>query len=247
VLYGDTDSVFVRSNLGDEADHQALSALGASLAAGFNEALTAGIRREFDLPSHLLLRCEKAYRRFFIPRLKGERGPEGRGRGKGYAGLKLEPGGGAEVEVKGMEAVRSDFTPLARRFQVELLRLLFAGADEEALRRHCAATAAALARGELDGELVYRKALRRPAEQYESETPQVRAARALGWTDRRGRIDYVMTRAGAEPVEARSGAPLDHAHYLERQLAPIAEAIAATLGMNAAGWFGGPGQLGLFE
>ncbi len=103
-----------------------------------------------------------------------------------------------------MEAARSDFTPLARRFQVELLARAFADAGEAEVRDFCRDLVARLQRGELDAELVYRKSLRRPAEDYGSETPQVRAARLLGWTGERGRISYVMTRAGAEPVEART-------------------------------------------
>lgn len=246
VLYGDTDSVFVLSNLGDAGGPAALAGLGRALADDLNRHLAEGIRRDFGLESHLLMRCEKVYRRFLIPRLRGDAGQEGRGRGKGYAGLLLRPDGATEVEVKGMEAVRSDFTPLARRFQVELLRRVFAGEPVAALRAWCADVAGRLARGELDGELVYRKVLRRPAREYESETPQVRAARRLGWTDRRGPVDYVMTRAGAEPVEARSGAPLDHDHYRDRQLLPIAQAIANAIGATADGWLGDGGQLGLF-
>ena len=55
-----------------------------------------------------------------------------------------------------------------------------------------------------------------------------------------------MTRAGPEPVEARSGAPLDYEHYLERQLRPIAQSIAQALGTTADEWLGDAGQLGLF-
>ena len=88
--------------------------------------------------------------------------------------------------------------------------------------------------------------LRRAADDYDSETPQVRAARMLGWRDRGGPIDYVMTRAGAEPVIARSAAPLDYDHYRDRQLVPIARAIANVLGTEIDGWFNEPGQLGLW-
>jgi DNA polymerase-2 len=246
VLYGDTDSVFVLSGLDDGAGHEALARAGAALAAALDEELARRIRSDFDVESHLAMRCEKVYRRFFISRRRGDASPEGRGRGKGYAGLLLQADGSAEVEVRGMEAARSDFTPLARRFQVELLRRLFAGEPEASLRDFCQETAARLARGELDAELVYRKALRRHAEDYDAQTPQVRAARLLGWTDRRGRVDYVMTRAGAEPVEARSGAPLDHAHYRDRQLRPIAQAIASAVGLSADGWLGEESLLGLF-
>jgi DNA polymerase-2 len=246
VLYGDTDSVFVLSGQGDTDGHEALAALGGELAAALNQHLERHIRSEFDLESYLVMRCEKVYRRFFIPRLRGDASGEGRGRGKGYAGLLLSADGSTEVEVRGMEAVRSDFTPLARRFQLELLRRLFAGEPEASLRGYCRETAARLARGELDAELTYSKALRRAARDYETETPQVRAARLLGWSDRRGRIGYVMTLGGAEPIEARSGSPLDYAHYLERQLLPIAQSIANAAGMSADGWLGEEGQLDLF-
>ncbi|MBK9517973.1 MAG: DNA polymerase II [Anaeromyxobacter sp.] len=245
-LYGDTDSVFVLSGLGDEAGFDDLAAFGARAADELNAALTGRIRREHDVPSHLRIRCEKAYRRFFIPRLKHDHTGEGRGRAKGYAGLRLGPGGAAEVEVKGMEAARSDFTPLARRFQVELLARAFADAGEAEVAGFCRDLVTRLQGGSLDAELVYRRSLRRPAEDYGTESPQVRAARLLGWKGQRGRISYVMTRAGAEPVEARSGARLDYQHYLERQLLPIARSVAEARGWDARPWFGGTAQLGLF-
>jgi DNA polymerase-2 len=242
VLYGDTDSVFVQSGL--DGDHAALLALATRLADALNQYLTDEIRASFDLPSHLRIRCDKIYRRFFISRLRGD--ADGRGRGKGYAGLRLEAGDVTELEVRGMEAVRSDFTPLARRFQRELIALVFADADLATLRAFCAELAGRLVRGELDAELVYRKVLRRPAGEYESETPQVRAARQLGWHDRGGPIEYVMTSAGAEAIAARTAAPLDYAHYRDRQLLPIAQAVANVLGADIDGWFNEPGQLGLF-
>jgi DNA polymerase-2 len=244
-LYGDTDSVFVLSGRDDGAGFEDLTAFGAREADALNAAITERILREHAVPSYLRIRCEKAYRRFFIPRLKHDTTGEGRGRAKGYAGLRLGAHGAAEVEVKGMEAARSDFTPLARRLQVELLALAFADAGEAEVRGFCRDLVARLHRGELDAELVYRKSLRRPAEDYGSETPPVRAARLLGWKGERGRVSYVMTRAGAEPIQVLSGAPLDYQHYLERQLLPIACSVADARGWDARPWFGGVSQLGL--
>jgi DNA polymerase-2 len=244
VLYGDTDSVFVLSGSGDGAERGELMEFGSELASRLNAELAKAVEAEYRLDSVLKIRCEKIYRRFLIPRLKafptrGHAASEdaGRGRAKGYAGLLLLEGGGAEVEVKGMEAARSDFTPLARGFQVELLGLVFAGAGEAELAAFCASRAASLRRGELDDSLVYRKALRRPAMEYATQTPPVRAARLLGWTNRRGRVSYYMTRAGAEPEERRSGSPLDYGHYVERQLLPIALSIADAIGFDARPWF----------
>ena len=266
VLYGDTDSVFVESRLGAEAGYGELEALGSRLALELNAELSARIRAEYGLESRLRIRCEKLYRRFFIPRLRSDaagRGGAGRafaarsgaggdeeeaafrGRAKGYAGLRLEEDGSAAVEVKGMEAARSDYTPLARRFQVGLLALVFSGAREAEAEAYCRGVAAALRRGELDGELVYRKSLRRPADEYASETPQVRAARLLGWGGMRGSVSFVMTRAGAEPESRRSGAEPDYAHYVERQLLPIARAVAEALGWDAEAWLADRPQLEL--
>ena len=272
VLYGDTDSIFAlvpesalvpssalgEAGPGGEAGRERLMALGAELAAELNAELGRRIEAEYGLPSFLKMRCEKAYRRFLIPRLKfvsarlrAEAGEEGRGRAKGYAGYLLREDGGAEVEVKGMEAARSDFTPLARRFQVELLGLIFAGASgdraalEAGLAGFCAATVASLRRGELDDRLLYRRSLRRPARDYASETPQVRAARLLGWSSERGRISYLMTRAGAEPEERRSGSPLDYEHYVAHQLFPIAASLADALGLDASAWFDRGSQMEL--
>ena len=244
-LYGDTDSVFVLSGCDDGASFEDLTAAGAREAERLNAALAEQLRSRFDVPSYLSIRCEKVYRRFYIPRLKHDASGEGRGRAKGYAGLRLGAQGASEVEVKGMEAARSDFTPLARRLQVELLALAFAHAGEAEVRDFCRDLVGRLQRGELDGELVYRRSLRRPAEAYESESPQVRAARLLGWKGERGRVSYVMTRAGPEPLQLRSGAPLDYPHYVERQLLPIARSIADARGWDARPWFGEGAQLGL--
>jgi DNA polymerase-2 len=244
VLYGDTDSVFVRG--GHPGTHAERMAVASRLADDLNAHIAEEIRSVHRVESFLRIRCDKIYRRFFISRLRGDSSADGRGRGKGYAGLRLDPGDTTEVEVKGMEAVRSDFTPLARRFQTELMRLLFADSDLGALRAYCAETSGRLVAGDLDDELVYRKMLRRSVEEYDSETPQVRAAKLLGWRDRGGPIEYVMTRAGAEPLAARSGSALDYDHYRERQLAPIARAVANVLGAEIDGWFNEPGQLGLF-
>jgi DNA polymerase-2 len=130
-----------------------------------------------------------------------------------------------------MEAVRSDATPLARRLQVELLELVFSGAAQSAFREKISETLALLRAGKLDAELVYRKRLSRPPESYTSSTPpQVKAARALGWKNRRGTVEYVWTETGAAPASLPHGA-LDYDHYADSQVLPVALSIA-----SAAHW-----------
>ena len=178
---------------------------------------------------------------------------EARGRAKGYAGLRLSEGGGIEVEVRGMEAARSDGTALGRRFQRELLAIVF-GEGSGGLRpgsvgeaeAYCRSVAGALRSGQLDEELVYRRWLRRPVSEYGAENPAVRAARILGWTQRRGRISWVMTKAGAEPPELRSAAAIDYEHYVERQLLPIAISIGDEAGWDPRPWLADRPQMELW-
>jgi DNA polymerase-2 len=253
VLYGDTDSLFVETGLGDKAAYRDFEAWGTALAAGVNRFLAEKIRETYRRESFIELRFEKAYRRFLIPPLRGTQNEgESRGRAKGYGGYLLQPARGTEpggdtlrVEVKGMEAVRSDSTPLARRLQLELLELVFSGAGEGAFRDKVRETLEMLRRGKLDGELVYRKRLSRPPETYTASTPpQVKAARALGWKNRRGTVEFVWTKTGAEPASLPHG-PLDYDHYALSQVFPVVHSIAA-----AAGWDDGsliPRRPGAFD
>ncbi len=258
VLYGDTDSVFVQALAGDGVGFEKLTILGRGLAASLDEHLASLIRSVYDLESFLKIRCEKVYGRFLIPRLRqGERngadaagfglddagdGLSSRGRAKGYAGLELLRDG-CRVEIKGMEAARSDWTPLARRFQTELIALVFAGCGREEVRGFCRLTESDLRSGKLDGELVYSKNLKRPVSAYASQTPQVKAARLLGWTSGRGLVAYVMTRSGPCP-ESRIDAAIDYGHYVERQLKPIAFSVAGAYSWNPDDFFSGSGQIG---
>jgi DNA polymerase-2 len=239
VLYGDTDSLFVETGLSDDAGYEDFLAFCGELAVEFNQFLAEAVRSEYRLESFMELRFEKAYRRFMIPPLRGfrETGDDGgaalRGRAKGYGGYLLRPGGGVSVEVKGMEAVRSDATPLARRVQLELLELVFSGRGEEDFKAKVSEVLKQLRAGELDGELIYRKRLSRPPESYTASTPpQVKAARALGWKGRRGTVEFVWTGEGPCPASLPHG-PYDYDHYADTQVLPVVRSIAAAAGWDA--------------
>jgi DNA polymerase-2 len=151
---------------------------------------------------------------------------------KRYAGLVRREDGSEEMVFKGLETVRTDWSPLAQRFQQELYRLVFnRQPHREYVRDYVRRTLA----GELDELLVYRKRLRRGLGDYQRNVPpHVRAARlADAHNDRLGRprqyqnggwISYLITRAGPEPLEALHS-PIDYEHYLSRQLQPVADAI----------------------
>ena len=99
------------------------------------------------------------------------------------------------------------------------------------------AVAAGLQSGADDHKLVYRKRLRRRLEDYQRNVPphvqaaRLYAERGLPVPSRGSWIEYVMTSSGAEPA-AKPLAPLDYQHYLDRQLAPVADGILGFVGTS---------------
>jgi DNA polymerase-2 len=234
VLYGDTDSLFVESRAGDDASARAA---GGLLARRLNDDLRVHLRREHDVESHLELEFEELYSKLFFPHVRG--GSEGAR--KRYAGLVVE-GERREVVFVGMESVRRDATEAAKEFQRGLYERVFANEPVEGFVREFVRT---LREGLRDPQLVYRKSLRKPAEDYTATTPpHVKAARLEG-TAGRGLVEYVMTLAGPEPLSAREHA-LDHEHYVEKQLRPVAEPLLELLHLEWDDLIGRPRQLGLF-
>jgi DNA polymerase-2 len=150
--------------------------------------------------------------------------------------------GESRVVFTGLEVVRRDWTDLARRTQRELFERLF---RDQPVEEYLADLVLRLRGGELDDQLVYRKALRKEPEEYTSTTPpHVAAARKRSGRPRR-RIAYVMTVAGPEPEDERVH-DLDHQHYVDRQLRPVAEPILAQLGLDFARVIGDDRQMDLF-
>jgi DNA polymerase-2 len=100
--------------------------------------------------------------------------------------------------------------------------------------------------GELDDKLVYRKGVSKRLEDYTKNVPpHVRAARMLDKLD--GRIvRYVMTTAGPEPVQKRSGAAFDYDHYSQKQLAPVANMVLRFFDMDYNTLTKDQNQLNLF-
>lgn len=241
VVYGDTDSVFVQIGEGDRlpsdtpAGAAALHRLGQELAARLTADLREHLRTAYAVESFLELELHTAYRRLHLQRLRSaRRAPaeeaEERGAAKRYAGLAVERTGETRLSLIGLEAVRRDATELARRVQRQLYTLLFTERPAAELTNWLQRVVADLRRGALDDQLVYRRALRKELGAYTKTTPpHVAAARKLGTAVPVGRlVAYVQTTAGPEPAAARRGA-IDYAHYVEKQIKPVAQPILALL------------------
>ncbi|HEY6641938.1 MAG TPA: DNA polymerase II [Povalibacter sp.] len=231
VLYGDTDSLFVHSGMDDPA---AAQQHGRDLAAQLSAEVARYIEERWQVTSRLELKFEKLYSRLFLAQARNST----RGASKRYAGLRY---GQDTPEFVGMEVVRSDWTPLAKQVQRELYQRLF---TDQAVDRYLEDTVKRLRRGEFDDALVYRKGLRKDAEEYTATTPpHVAAARKS--TQPLGRtISYVMTTAGAEPID-NIRHPIDREHYVVKQVKPVAEPVLATLRLNFDKVIGDTRQLDL--
>ncbi|MBA1200994.1 DNA polymerase II [Pseudomonas capeferrum] len=226
VIYGDTDSTFIW--LRHAHDEDAAARIGQALAAEITQWWREHLHQTLGLESALELQFETHFKRFLMPTIRGAE----EGSKKRYAGLVQRADGSEEMVFKGLESVRTDWSPLARQFQQELYGRIFRRQPfEEYLRDYVRRTLA----GEQDELLIYRKRLRRALEDYQRNVPpHVRAARladeynlSLGRPTQyqnRGWISYVMTTAGPEPLENRQS-PIDYQHYIGKQLQPVADAI----------------------
>ena len=249
VLYGDTDSLFVSSGKEDAAG---VREQGAQLARDLNEELARYIAERWRVTSRLSLKFEKLYLRLFLSRARHST----RGASKRYAGLRQGPGGstgngtnavdgassGNVVEFVGMEVVRSDWTPLAKQVQRELYERLF---NDQPVDVYLADVVRRVRGGTLDDSLVYRKNLRKRAQEYTATTPpHVAAARKSSQPPGRS-VSYVMTTAGPEPIDNVQH-PLDREHYVQKQVKPVAEPVLETLGLDFELTVGDQGQLRMF-
>ena len=235
VLYGDTDSLFVDSRADDPARARAR---GAELAAALTGELGRHIEERWQVASRLELKFEKLYLKLFLPRARHST----RGASKRYVGL---VGGkdADEIEFIGMEVVRRDWTALAKQVQRELYQRLFA---DQSVDAYLADIVQQVRNGDLDGSLVYRKNLRKDAGEYTATTPpHVAAARKSAQPPAR-LISYVMTTAGAEPLD-NVRHPLDREHYVLKQVKPVAEPVLATLGLDFERVIGDRRQIDLYQ
>ncbi len=219
VIYGDTDSLFVMLNdiSVDDGETQ-----GKKVVKELNTYWKNKLKKEFKVESYLELEYEKYYKKFIITPARGAE----IGAKKRYAGL-VEKDGKQNIEFVGMEFVRSDWTKLAKEFQIELYEKVFKGEDVEDWIREVIQK---LKSGKLDDKLIYRKRLRKEVEDYTKNVPpHARAAKLLN--EPRDIIYYAITQRGPIPIELKHN-DFDYDHYIEKQLKPIADSVLSLLGQS---------------
>ncbi|MFS1422326.1 DNA polymerase II [Shewanella sp. 10N.286.48.B5] len=228
VIYGDTDSTFVW--LGEKHQIDDISQLGHMLAQEITQKWADFCATKFQLKSYLELEFESHFNQFVMPTLRGSDA----GSKKRYVGATTDKEGQLALTFKGMEQVRSDWSPLARRMQYHLYLLLFTQGD---VRGYLLKQIKELQNGSFDDELIFRKRLKRNIEDYTAKSsPHVKAATRLcqitgnSELGKRGTmIAYRMTLNGAQPIEATNES-IDYQYYLDKQIEPIAEPVLGLKG-----------------
>ena len=214
VVYGDTDSLFLRKDdLMNQID-------------GFLEEVNN------ELPSFMELELEGYFKRgFFTSKESGE------GAKKKYA-LMDEEGG---MKITGFEYVRRDWSPVAKNTQEKVLRKVLEDKPEEAAEI-VKKTIQKLKDREIPVEnlKIYTKLTKKP-EKYDSTAPHVEAAKKAM---KRGEdispedtIAYVITRGGGS-ISERAEIPkyaesYDADYYIDKQIIPVSIRVLKVFGYTA--------------
>ncbi len=214
VIYSDTDSVFVETDLNKEKT----ISLGKELQKYINLFYEEFVKKEYSRKSFLELEFKKHYLSLLLPKVRNSE--KEKGSKKRYAGL-VEKDGKEEVEIVGLEAIRGDWTQAAKDFQIELLNKIFHKQDpinfiKEYIKK--------IEAGKLNDKLIYRKSIRKNLSEYIKTTPpHVKAARQLDNLES-NIIEYIVTIEGPEPIQKLKH-KIDYGHYIKKQITPIADSI----------------------
>ncbi len=237
VIYGDTDSVFVSLHTGKKACNESLTfeesqTIGRTLQNGLNQYWQEQLKSEHNIESQLEIEFESHYQKFLMPTIRGSE----LGSKKRYAGLTQHD----QLIFKGLEAVRSDWTSLAKEVQTQLYSHIF---HDQPYKDYLQSIVLELTSGKRDQQLVYKKRIRKPLNTYvKNIPPQIQAAKLASELysqanqnspyENGGWIEYIITQQGPVAIECLDQAPftINYEHYLEKQIAPVVDSILYFLG-----------------
>jgi DNA polymerase I len=245
VVYGDTDSVFVK--MGTD-DMEKMTETGNKIADEISE----------ELPGIMELEFEKIFKRF-LPLTK-----------KRYAAWRfdrIEGGDGRpawkdKIETKGIETVRRDWCPLVGETVQSVLEILLKQDDVRGALKYFKGVLSQLVAGQIDVQkLVITKTMTKSAGAYDGMQPHIELvkkmqARSPGEAPGVGdRIGYVivkgrdlLSKRTEDPEYVRErGLQTDPQYYIENQLLPPIERIFKSLNISRSELLGNGRQTGLFD
>lgn len=216
-VYGDTDSIFVKLSCKFKNYDDKLQK-GKQIEKELNDFFDKWVKNDFGQKSFLNIELEKIYSKFFIASKKR------------YVGYDVMS---KNLQFVGMEAVRGDWTELAKSFQVNLVNLIFSNKSKEEIEKYIKEYISKLKDGEFDELLVYTKKITKPLNQYTKTTPpHVKAARELKKFSGRV-VKYVQTKEGPKHISLLSlPANYDYEHYIEKQLKGVSDDLLENIDVD---------------
>ena len=241
VVYGDTDSVFVK--MGFE-DMNAIFDTGVKMAGEISK----------DLPGVMELDFEKIFKRF-LPLTK-----------KRYAAWRFDRNEDGtwkdKIETKGIETVRRDWCPLVGETVQRIIEILLKEDDVKGALKYFKGVVNQLVTGQIDPKkLVITKTMTKLVGSYDGKQPHIELvkkmqSRSPGEAPGVGdRISYVIVK-GKDMLSMRTedpeyvkekGLQVDSQYYIENQLLPPVERIFNALGVSKSELLGNGKQMGLFD
>ncbi len=207
-----------------------------SLFVNYDEKLVQRFQNEIDRQLGLEINLSEVYKRILFTEAK-----------KKYAGLRTD----GQVDVVGLEAVRGDWSNLARDVQNNVLRLVLEDANPRRAVAYVKELTTDLKSKDLPlSVFVIWKTLTKPVAGYEVNAPHVETAKKMakdGWSVTTGdKVGFVITkRPGklyqkAEPHYKVSTDEIDYDYYIHNQVVPAAARILEVLGVGEDQLTAGP-------
>src|SRR2546427_5917976 len=199
-----------------------------SLFVNNDEKLVQKFQAEVDRQLGLEINLSEVYKRILFTEAK-----------KKYAGLRTD----GQIDVVGLEAVRGDWSNLARDVQNTVLRMVLENADPSRAAAYVQDLTRNLKSKKLSlSSFIVWKTLTKPVEAYEVNAPHVEVAKKMakdGWPVTAGdKVGFVITkRPGklfqkAEPHYKVTVEDVDYDYYVRNQIVPAAARILEILGVS---------------
>jgi DNA polymerase, archaea type len=207
-----------------------------SLFLNYDEKLVKAFQAEIDRQLGLEINLSEIYKRILFTEAK-----------KKYAGLRAD----GQLDVVGLEAVRGDWSNLARDVQNSVLRMVLEDASPDRAASYVRELTSDLKSKSLAlSAFVIWKTLTKPIGDYEVNAPHVEVAKKMakdGWSVTTGdKVGFVITKKPgklyqkAEPHYRVSTDEIDYDYYVHNQVVPAAARILEVLGVGEDQLVAGP-------
>lgn len=217
VIYGDTDSIFIKFNKNLDTFEEKLE-YGKEIQVKINAYFANWIMNTYKQENYLKIEFEKIYKDFFIASKK---------RYVGYDEISKK------TQFVGLEAIRGDWTELGKNFQIMLVEKIFSNKKKEEIELFIKDYIKNLNEGKYDDLLIYKKKITKPLSEYTKTTPpHVRAARELENFNSRT-VKYVITLEGPKHIFLiNENTKYDYEHYIEKQLKGVSDDLLEIFGID---------------